>query len=611
MAHAQNPSISPQLARLDKNVQGIDIIQVEGDSKNPTSLDGIVFRINQFQSMWYSAAVAGGSPGVIPGAVAGSLFIDTTTGDIWTASALSSYPYTVSWTAITGGGGGGSALLQTNSIDNVSQAVLNLETSTVNAVGLIVTPINTSGGIVKFEITGSALTLQTNSLNNSSQSALNFETSSVNATGLTVTPVNTSGAIMKFEITGSSLSLQTNSSPNSSQSVLNFETSSVNAAGLIVTPVNTFGGIEKFEITGSLLILSGSTGSATLGVASAAGTPHRMNLPTSSGLAGQVLSTDGSNPQQLSWTTAAIALPYGVDVGVANAYIVNTTPSISPVLGTAISWTTTHPNTSTCTINVNGIGAVNLLNPDGYHVLTTGNILANVQYSATYDGQEWILGGFGTISASVISLQGTITLISTDPGMGFNPINGAPITLLAKNPPASRQPLLAFGNAAGTSNVAFGFDSDNVFVVGGNMPTMAFLSGMFVEFFDHVAIYNNSSFGGDDLLIQPSLGGLNKTSGTMLNVQSGDQAAGIAFDFRNHLTQIGHPIAGVATFVAGTTIDVVYATAFSSTPVVVFSPVAPGAIAVTLTASSNAGFTLTASVPTSISVNYVVIGNPN
>lgn len=58
---------------------------------------------------------------------------------------------------------------------------------------------------------------------------------------------------------------------------------------------------------GTQLTLEGSSsGSTTLGAAAVAGTPNRINLPTSTGSAGQVLTTDGGNPQQLSWTTSTV-----------------------------------------------------------------------------------------------------------------------------------------------------------------------------------------------------------------------------------------------------------------------------------------------------------------
>ena len=50
---------------------------------------------------------------------------------------------------------------------------------------------------------------------------------------------------------------------------------------------------------------SGSTsGSATVGVANAAGTPNRINLPTATSANPGLLESDGSNPQQTSWRTS-------------------------------------------------------------------------------------------------------------------------------------------------------------------------------------------------------------------------------------------------------------------------------------------------------------------
>jgi hypothetical protein len=50
------------------------------------------------------------------------------------------------------------------------------------------------------------------------------------------------------------------------------------------------------------------SGSAAIGTATAAGTPNKINLPTTTGTAGQVLQTDGGNPQQTSWVNPAITV---------------------------------------------------------------------------------------------------------------------------------------------------------------------------------------------------------------------------------------------------------------------------------------------------------------
>jgi hypothetical protein len=54
-----------------------------------------------------------------------------------------------------------------------------------------------------------------------------------------------------------------------------------------------------------LTLLGSTSGSASIGVAAAAGTPNQINLPTTTGTAGQVLTTDGMNPQQLSWSSGS------------------------------------------------------------------------------------------------------------------------------------------------------------------------------------------------------------------------------------------------------------------------------------------------------------------
>jgi hypothetical protein len=51
-------------------------------------------------------------------------------------------------------GANGGATLQTNGTNNSSQSVLNFITSTVNSVGLTITPSNPSGGQEQLEITG-------------------------------------------------------------------------------------------------------------------------------------------------------------------------------------------------------------------------------------------------------------------------------------------------------------------------------------------------------------------------------------------------------------------------------------------------------------------------
>jgi len=63
-------------------------------------------------------------------------------------------------------------------------------------------------------------------------------------------------------------------------------------------------------------------------------------------------------------------------------------------------------------------------------------------------------------------------------------------------------------------------------------------------------------------------------------------------------------LAGTCTFSASTTCSISYGTTFSGVPVVNITPVNPGAITFTLTATSTTGFTITASGSNSLAVNY-------
>ena len=72
-----------------------------------------------------------------------------------------------------------------------------------------------------------------------------------------------------------------------------------------------------------------------------------------------------------------ITLYGGVDTGSANAYILNFSASFSAYAdGIIIYWIPANTNSGASTINVNGLGVVNLVNPDG-SALVAGEIIAN------------------------------------------------------------------------------------------------------------------------------------------------------------------------------------------------------------------------------------------
>jgi hypothetical protein len=72
-----------------------------------------------------------------------------------------------------------------------------------------------------------------------------------------------------------------------------------------------------------------------------------------------------------------VTLYGGVDTGAANAYLLNFTASFTAYAdGIIIYWIPANTNTGASTINVNGLGVLNIVHPDG-SVLFPGEITAN------------------------------------------------------------------------------------------------------------------------------------------------------------------------------------------------------------------------------------------
>jgi hypothetical protein len=81
----------------------------------------------------------------------------------------------------------------------------------------------------------------------------------------------------------------------------------------------------------------------------------------------------------------------GVDTGSANAYVLNFVAQFSAYTdGIIIYWIPSNTNTGASTINVNGLGAVNILNQDGT-ALKPGQLIANNVVGILYKGTGFIL----------------------------------------------------------------------------------------------------------------------------------------------------------------------------------------------------------------------------
>lgn len=109
------------------------------------------------------------------------------------------------------------------------------------------------------------------------------------------------------------------------------------------------------------------------------------------------LPTDTDPPGAPIWSvdqivdSQLITLYGGVDTGIANAYVLNFVANFTAYTdGIVIYWIPSNTNTGPSTINVNGLGPVNILNQDG-SPLYLGQIVANQVTQIIYKGAGFLL----------------------------------------------------------------------------------------------------------------------------------------------------------------------------------------------------------------------------
>jgi hypothetical protein len=107
--------------------------------------------------------------------------------------------------------------------------------------------------------------------------------------------------------------------------------------------------------------------------------------------------TDTDPPGAPIWTidnvlsSQLVTLYGGVDTGIANAYVLNFTANFTSYTdGIVIYWIPSNSNTGASTMNVNGLGVVNIKNQDGSN-LYLGQIQANQVALIVYKGGQFIL----------------------------------------------------------------------------------------------------------------------------------------------------------------------------------------------------------------------------
>ena len=98
-----------------------------------------------------------------------------------------------------------------------------------------------------------------------------------------------------------------------------------------------------------------------------------------------------SNFDKIDNLISTLCVPYVVATGAANVYIATLNPAaIMYKDGMGICLKINIGNTGASTVNVNGLGAINILDKDG-NALVSGALKANMPYTMRYNGSAFIL----------------------------------------------------------------------------------------------------------------------------------------------------------------------------------------------------------------------------
>ncbi|MDI4648513.1 hypothetical protein [Cohnella hashimotonis] len=253
--------------------------------------------------------------------------------------------------------------------------------------------------------------------------------------------------------------------------------------------------------------------------------------PTFTGTPAAPTATAGTNTTQIATTAFATAannahaannshIPFAVATGSANVYAVTISPAPAALTaGLALAVQMNVANTGATTINVNGLGAKDVLSSKGL-ALTSGKLVLNGVYTLRYNGTAFILQGeggeYGTAAAAQVLLGYSV---GTESGIvsGTMPNNGA----LSFTPSASSQTVPA-GYTSGGSVAAVSVDASKVLAgttIAGTTGTMPNRSG------DTPML--SYSVSGQTLRLLPSLGYRNGTSDYVTITDSNFQAANI------------------------------------------------------------------------------------
>ena len=138
-------------------------------------------------------------------------------------------------------------------------------------------------------------------------------------------------------------------------------------------------------------------------------------------------------------------VPYAVDSGAANAYVVTLSPAPTAYVdGMAVCVKITNASTGASTINVNGLGVKTILDSLG-NAITSGGLKANTPYTLRYNGTIFIVqgkGGGGNATAAHLFLNDTAT-VDGGPITGSMPNRAGDTAALASSVSGTTLKLLA------------------------------------------------------------------------------------------------------------------------------------------------------------------------
>jgi hypothetical protein len=203
--------------------------------------------------------------------------------------------------------------------------------------------------------------------------------------------------------------------------------------GLTYTKATSLLGVGSAGGTSGQVKINGTTsGSATLGVADAAGTPNKVLLPTTTGSGKGLLSTDGANPQQLSFVAGSPTVngDYGCEYHITASAVVDLTcPQLGQGGRSIIAATTTdtvlysdnltvvtHDQAASGTVGVTLPTATTLGNPSFAYVYCNHSAQTDTITPTTWTIQEAI----SAAGASITVVPGTCYRIKVDPNSATN-----------------------------------------------------------------------------------------------------------------------------------------------------------------------------------------------